>query len=131
MEVKVIALTLLLMRLSSMAFIGVVLRRQWRLIRLNDPPEVQATRIAILVLIGLVLIGNIAPIAIDVYALFLFDGTGTPGSLLTVYAFSNATTWLAMSVVWWLLHNMLARQSRDNASLTKENQQLRDDREPI
>lgn len=111
-SITVIAGLLLIFRVVSDVLIALVIRRQWRLLKLpvpaeyrNDEKSIKKFRKILFFLSLGIFVGNAIPVFID--ALTLFVETGRPSGLRAIsvaYAFSNATTALVSAILVWLLY---------------------------
>lgn len=111
-SITVIAGLLLVFRVVSDVLIALVIRRQWRLLKLPVPKEyredeksIKKFRKILFFLSIAIFVGNAIPVVID--ALTLFVETGRPANLRAIsiaYAFSNATTALVSATLVWLLY---------------------------
>lgn len=104
---------LLIFRLVSTVFIIWVMKIQVGLMRLPIDEEVRAFRKVLFVISIFILIGNFVPIIID--SITMFVPTGRPprvNPISIAYAFSNAFTAMASSVLIWLLYRLATRSNR-------------------
>jgi len=121
LSIQIIASILLVFRLVSSFFIILVIRRQIGLLKLPlDPdfntPSVRTLRKVLLALSVVVLLGNLIPVFIDAYTLFI-DNPGRTPFLKTVsvsYSLSNATTALCSAILIWLLYWIAGRPDKPN-----------------
>lgn len=97
---KTIALLLLVERLVSIAFIIATVVIQWRLLVSKNMPELRPLKLTLLILNGVILLGNVVPIVLDVSV--LLDKSTT--YLLVFYALSNSMTAMVWSFTFWLLY---------------------------
>ena len=99
-DIQLIALILLTLRLISSGILLTILKKQIVLIRENNPPTIQVTRLTMFILTFLMFLGNFIPIAIDLSSLLnsALDGRKTEFTLLIAYALSNAITALLASL---------------------------------
>jgi len=110
MDIKLIAAILLLGRLTAVFFMLLVLRKQWRLLRLPIDPDIKTFRLVLFIMCAVILTGNFVPIAIDAATLFGgYSGRANPSSLGVLYAFSNCTTAIVSAVLIWLMYRIAAK----------------------
>lgn len=111
-SIVLIAGLLLIFRVVSDILIALVIRRQWRLLKLPiadeykaDEKSIKKFRKILFFLSIAIFVGNAIPVVID--GLTLFIETGRPANLRAIsvaYAFSNATTALVSATLVWLLY---------------------------
>jgi len=104
-ELQLYASILLAIRVISVFFIVLVIKRQWALFKLPIHEDIKTFRIVLFLLSVAILIGNIIPIVVDVMA--LFGATNRPDQIPTAsvfYSFSNAITAVLSSILVWLLY---------------------------
>lgn len=100
MEIKDAAAILLGLRVIAMIFMAYVLKEQMRLLRENNPPDVQLTRWILFIFALILFLGNIIPMIIDLVTLFTkLDRETDPSALSLSYAFNNAGTDAIQAVV--------------------------------
>lgn len=128
MDVKIIAVSLLILRLVSTIFLILVLRRQLHLIKKTDT-DLDSTRKLLFLLVFIALLGNIVPIIIDLITFLEPDSRSNPSPLGVLYAYSNAITAAVVALGWWFLYRLIQHESKqmraDNKQLTFDNKQLR------
>lgn len=95
-----ISMVLLLGRIVVLFYMLRVIRKQYRVLRAKNYPELNELRIRNLVFSAIILLGNVLPILIDVMGIF---GIGSFG-LLLAYVFSNNITAVASAYMLW--HNL-------------------------
>lgn len=130
--IEIHAFILLLFRIGSVIFLGMVLRQQLKLLRdtVTDFPYIRRILISLLVLS---LIANAIPIGIDMLTLL---GKSYAGRLLIPYAYSNALGMLGLSFGLWVMYREIEKERQankkernhlvaDNKQLTKDNKALR------
>jgi hypothetical protein len=105
MDVKNLALILLLLRIVAIFLLGLVINRQIELIRRNNPDYVQSTRKLMLSFSLALLVGNLIPFVVDILTLAVDipRSSATVNVVGVVYSLSNAVT----SVVYSLLLTIL------------------------
>lgn len=118
-DIKTIALLLLLARAVSVTFIVLVLYRQWKLFGTQidfklvpnltkmERKHVYQIRKVLFTLSAIILAGNMIPICIDVLTLFV--ETSRPRSIAPIsiaYAFSNAFTAAFSALMIWTLYRV-------------------------
>lgn len=119
LDIKTIALCLLIARLISVTFIVLVLVRQYRLFGLPidfslvpgisklEKRSVYRLRRVLFTLSVVIFLGNMIPILID--CLTLFIETSRPAHVHTIsimYAFSNSLTAMFSAIMIWLLYRV-------------------------
>jgi hypothetical protein len=109
MDIKTIAFILLIGRIISVAYIFLVLRQQWKLLRTSITPKLQPLRQRLFFLALVIFIGNLVPITIDLATLLTPLTRGNPSPLGITYAFSNCITAALSSFLLWELYRMAAR----------------------
>lgn len=133
-EVKLLAGILLFLRLVTVTSLAFVISRQLKFLFRKDQ-ELSTVRIVLMTLIGLTFIGNFVPIVIDVSTLMRDNISGTPSTLLTAYALSNAITAAISAIGWWVLYKVIEKEriadeiehTRSEAGHAKELQEAKDD----
>lgn len=116
MDVRTIAMILLVINIITGIFLWMVMCKQIRLIRLNIN-DLQPLRITFLAITIVAFLGQFAPVAIVLNAILL-DATASgrsPSTLGVVYGFSNSLTALATSII---LYSIYYRSSHDKDSGT-------------
>lgn len=106
MDTKTISLLLLVGRIVTVLFIGMVVRLQWQLIKQNRGPELQWYRKSLFALSLAGLVGNFIPITIDAFGVF---GKGSFG-LLLLYVFSNNISAMIQSITLWIIYHTAGKQ---------------------
>lgn len=131
MDIRDTAIVLIILRVLSVVFLLLVVRRQIRLIKANNPSDVQTTRIGLFALALTLLVGNIIPLIINIYSLchgILVTHPSLPNEL---YSYSNAITAAIASGTFWLLYRLVEQEitssQQDNQDLQDENAQLKED----
>jgi len=118
LDIKTIALILLIGRAVSVTFIVLVLWKQWKLLRLPlEPPskEISNFRKLLFFLSCVILVGNFIPIIID--TLTLFVDTQRPAELHVIsimYALSNSFTAAISAFTIWLLYRTALSKDHNN-----------------
>lgn len=107
-EVKLLAAILLFLRIVAVSFLAFVINRQLKFLFRKDQ-DLTVVRMVLMTLLGLTFIGNFVPIVIDVTTLFR-DVSGTPDTLLTAYALSNAFTAAVSAIGWWILYKVIEKE---------------------
>lgn len=129
MDIKTIALTLLILRLIAVYFMSLVLKRQLGLLRDNYSPELRGTRIILFVLAMVIFVGNFVPILIDTLTIFGSVARSQPLTIGITYAYSNALTAAVAGITFWLLYRSIEREQLELAKrivatkLTSDNKQ--------
>lgn len=126
MELRIIAIILLLGRLVALYFIISVIRRQVRLIRIVD--NVGTIRKVLFGLSSAMLGMQFVPIIINVLAIAepLYKSTIAPFG--AVYAFSNMVFSIVASVMLWLMYELI---DKDNIKMVDEAEQLENKRKDL
>lgn len=92
-----ISLALLAGRLVTVFIMAMVIRKQHRVLRANNYPELRPLRIRLLIGSYIAMAGNIIPVMIDTMGLF---GKGS-FALLLAYVFSNNFTAILTAYLVW------------------------------
>lgn len=114
MDIKDIALCLLIMRLASVSFMVMVIRKQIGLFAGAADRYIRMQRRVLFTFALMLLAGNIIPILIDIATLMVDTGRTNPKALSVAYAFSNAGTSILHSVMVWVIYR-IAERSQENA----------------
>jgi hypothetical protein len=129
--IKVLAAVLLVMRLVSISFMTLVLKRQYKLFRLPLEPEARHVRLVLMLMAAIIWCGQLIPIAIDTATLFVDTKRSNPSTLGISYAVSNASTAIVSSILFWLMYRLIERENvklvkshKDNRDLQVENDRL-------
>lgn len=112
MDIKTIALILLLGRLISVTFMTLVVKRQRELMKLPIDPELVPFRKTLNRLSIAVLVGNIVPIIIDVFTIVAansLEREDSPSVIGVAYAFSNMLTSILAAFLIWTLYKQAAK----------------------
>lgn len=114
MDIKQYAILLLIGRIASAVFIGMVLWRQWQLFAQPVHPKVRAFRKTLFALAAVVAGSLLIPIVIDILTIFAdLEGRSQSVSLVgMLYSASNNLSGLLQSVLIWMLYRM-AKQITD------------------
>ena len=125
-SITLYAAILLLVRIVSMTFITLVLKRQWALLKLPiknaEQYNVKALkhfRIVLFMLVLVIFIDNLVPAIIDI-ATILHANTGRPNTVQPVsliYTLTASVTSLVSSYLIWQLYR-LAADEKDITDLT-------------
>lgn len=125
-SITLYAAILLLVRIVSMTFITLVLKRQWALLKLPiknaaqyDVKALKHFRIVLFMLVLVIFIGNLVPAIIDI-ATILQANTGRPNTVQPVsliYTLTASVTSLVSSYLIWRLYR-LAADEKDITDLT-------------
>lgn len=113
-DVRLVALVLLLGRLAALTLFLMVIKVQWRLMRLPTQPEVIKFRKNLFVLTVIIAAGNLIPIIIDTVSLFGPGEKVDINELIIWYAFSNTVT----AVLAGVLIRNLYKLAADTKSVT-------------
>lgn len=107
MDIKTVALILLLGRLVSVAFMMLVVRRQRALSKIPVNPQLKPLRKTLNRLSLAVLVGNIIPIVLDASTIIAADSLkreDSPSVIGVSYAFSNCITSAISAYLIWTLY---------------------------
>jgi len=125
-SITLYAAILLLVRIVSMTFITLVLKRQWELLKLPiknasqyDVRVLKQFRVVLFTLVLVIFIGNLVPAIIDI-ATILHANTGRPNTVQPVsliYTLTASVTSLVSSYLIWRLYR-LAADEKDVTDLT-------------
>lgn len=109
MDIKIIAAVLLTLRLMSVAFLYLVLKRQVRYLRSKKEPELQNVRILLTSLTAIILLGQLVPILIDSVTLLdvVERSMSRPHPIGIAYALSNGTTAVVTSYLLYKLYKTI------------------------
>lgn len=113
MDIKELALILLIGRIISDLFIFAVLRRQWQLITARYKDRLDKMRWVLFSVSVVIFLGNMIPIGIDIATLLADVGRAQPTSVGIMYAFSSNIPMLMLSVLMWFVYH-LADPKRDH-----------------
>ena len=108
MNIQLLAFLLLIGRLISDVFIVLVLRRQWRIRKIPTHPRLSNIRRVLTLLAVLVFIGNIYPLLLDLYTLFV-PGIRTTQQVNLVgvfYSLDNNLTFMFAAILIWMLYKL-------------------------
>ncbi|HJQ08007.1 MAG TPA: hypothetical protein VJ836_00835 [Candidatus Saccharimonadales bacterium] len=97
MDVKTLALLLLIGRVLSLVALVVVLRKQIRIFRSKPDPKLRAGRIVMLSFVLIILAGNLVPIGLDIAVLMDEIKRNTPSIAGIAYALSSNLNSLFLS----------------------------------
>lgn len=133
MSIETLAMILATAHIGSAIFIGRVIQKQYRLVRLplqgnytsQTIKDVKHFRLVLLALSLVIFFGNIIPVAIDVITLATDNSLGRNPSVRPIsimYAVSNALTALVSAFLVWIIYrNTGARVIEgDTIELSKE-----------
>lgn len=109
MDIKLIALLLLLARVGSATFIFLVLRKQAQLMQYSITPALQSFRRVLFAISMIIFLGNFVPIFIDIVTILDNVERPQPRTIGIIYGFSNAITALIASILIWLLYRLAGR----------------------
>lgn len=107
MDIKTVALILLLGRLVSVAFMVLVVKRQRTLSKLPVNPQLKPLRSTLGRLSIAVLVGNIIPILLDLSTIIAYNSLereDSPSIIGVSYAFSNCITSAISAYLIWTLY---------------------------
>jgi hypothetical protein len=108
MDIQILASLLLAGRLVSEGFIIAVLRKQHRLRNKRTHPKLMAIRRVLTLLAVLVFIGNIYPLFLDLYTLFVpaVRTSQTINLSGVFYSLDNNLTFMVASILIWTLYKL-------------------------
>lgn len=109
--IELLALILLVLHLGSVVYIGGVLRKQWRLLKVPIYPEIKRFRRVLFTLSAIILIGNAIPIFVDLVTILTNNSLGRTPSVKPIsfaYAMSNALTALVSAYLIHTLYKLAA-----------------------
>lgn len=108
MDIQLLAFLLLIGRLISEGFIIAVLRKQWRIRNSPIHPRLKNLRKVLTLLAILVFVGNLYPLALDLYT--LYDSTvrtsQTANLVGVIYSLDNNLTFMFASILIWTLYKL-------------------------
>lgn len=107
MDIKTVALLLLLGRLVSAVFMVLVVRRQRALSKIAINPQLMPLRKTLSRLSIAVLVGNIIPIIIDILTIAAansLEREDSPSVIGVMYGFSNCITSAVSAYLIWTLY---------------------------
>jgi hypothetical protein len=111
MTVQRIAIILLIMRIISVSFIILVIKRQYGLFKLRIDTQLVQFRMVMFILGHIFLLGNVLPIITDVY--YAFFHISKEVNLLVYYAISNALTSLVAAFLLWNIYRIAGMELED------------------
>ena len=109
LSIKVLAVILIIMHIFSDVYIGIVLKKQWSLLRLKIDRELRSFRMVLFFLSVAIFAGNIIPIVID--TLTIFYHTNRPAHVPPIsvaYAVSTGLVALVSALLIWFLYRLAA-----------------------
>lgn len=111
MDIKTIALLLLIGRLTAFVFMGLVLSKQLKLFKATLPDSLRRVQKVLFFIALVIFVGQFIPIMIDVLTIIdsLSQKRGSPSVVGVAYAFSNNITSILASLFIWLLYRLAAR----------------------
>lgn len=112
MDIKTVALILLLGHIVSAVFMLFVVRRQRELSKLPIDQELLSFRKTLNRLSVAILVGNIIPIVIDILTIYTYNSLereSSPSMIGIMYAFSNAITAAISAYLIWTLYKQAAK----------------------
>lgn len=104
-HIQLLAILLLVERLAAVTFISMVLRRQYNLFKYKVDTGLVKLRLIMFGLALVFLLGNVVPIAVDIYYAFI-SVPGGADFILQVYTLSNATISLTAAIFLWLIYKI-------------------------
>lgn len=112
MEIKQLAIQILVLHLVSVAFVSWVMFKQLQLLIKNATPDLQIDRKILLFITTVILLSNVVPILVDVLTLTgdVTRSTTKVNPIGAIYAFSNAIGLVAASVGWFVYYKYLEHQ---------------------
>jgi hypothetical protein len=114
MDIQLYAGILLVLRLISMSFIFIVLRKQLALFKQPISDNIRWFRVTLFVLAMAVFIGNIIPAGIDILTVFadLPRSVRTVKPISLLYTMDAAGTSLVSSILIWTLYRMASGEKK-------------------
>lgn len=108
MDIQVLAILLLIGRVVSMAFIFMVLLRQWQIRKAKTHPRLIAMRRVLALLALLVFAGNIYPLILDILTIVMPSIRSTQVINLAgvLYSVDNNLTFMFASILIWTLYRL-------------------------
>lgn len=109
MDIQLLAALLLIGRLVSEYFIVRVLIKQWKIRNTKTHPRLLAMRRVLSLLAILVFVGNLYPLWLDIYTLFIdteLRTSQTVGLYSVVYSLDNNLTFVIASILIWVLYKL-------------------------
>lgn len=109
MDIQLLAALLLIGRLVSEYFIVRVLIKQWEIRNTKTHPRLLAMRRVLSLLAILVFVGNLYPLWLDIYTLFIdteLRASQTVGLYSVVYSLDNNLTFVIASILIWVLYKL-------------------------
>jgi hypothetical protein len=116
MDIQTYAFILLLIRIASMTFIGLVIWRQYTLFRIKLTSDINHYRVVLFILAIAVFLGNIIPAGIDILTITgdISRSVQTVKPVSLLYSMDSAMTALISSFLIWRLYRMSAQSDRDH-----------------
>lgn len=109
MDTQLLAALLLIGRLVSEYFIVWVLIKQWKIRNTKTHPRLLAMRRVLSLLAILVFVGNLYPLWLDIYTLFIDTELRTSQTVRlysVVYSLDNNLTFVIASILIWVLYKL-------------------------
>lgn len=109
MDIQLLAALLLIGRVVSEYFIVRVLIKQWKIRNTKTHPRLLAMRRVLSLLAILVFVGNLYPLWLDIYTLFIdteLRTSHTVGLYSVVYSLDNNLTFVIASILIWVLYKL-------------------------
>lgn len=107
LSIEALAIILLIGRAISVAFISLVIRKQWKLMFLYVEDEIKSFRKTLFTISSIILVMNFVPILIDTLTLFIDTGRSAQVAPISVaYALSNSFTCALLSMFVWVLYRL-------------------------
>lgn len=107
MNIIALAIILLILRAIAAVFMIWVLSIQYPLLKAVNDPEIKPLRYVLFIFAAIIAVGNVVPIAIDIYGLFIESQVKTTfDPLLTVYFLNNAIVAAISAVCFWLVYQV-------------------------
>lgn len=128
LSIKVLAVFLIISHIISDVFIGIVLKKQYSLLRIKIERELRSFRLVLFFLSVTIFVGNIIPIVID--GLTIAGHTNRPQHVPPIsvaYAGSTAAVALVSAVLVWFLYR-LAANTKEITDYTEHTLQDRADK---
>lgn len=110
-DIHIVAAILLPLHLMAIFFMGLVLRKQYPLLKAQDDKEITALRILLFFFAIILFVANIVPVVVDLLTIFdtVKRSTNVVNGLGLVYSISNGLVALVSSICFWLIYLLAER----------------------
>lgn len=108
MDIQLLSFILLLIMGVSDFFIILILRRQWKLRKTKTHPRLMTYRRVLSLLAILIFVGNIYPILLNLYSIFVpsIRTSQTVNLVGVIYSLDNALTFMIASILIYALYKL-------------------------